>query len=187
MIYLIRHTKPLISTGICYGQSDLDISDSFMDEVGVIRSKLLIDDSFTLISSPLQRCKKLAVTLCPNKEILLEDRLKELNFGDWENLPWDKIPAEELKEWSANYVENAPPQGESFQGLSNRVLEFWNTLDLINTNYMITAHDGVLRVLLAHLLETPLNKAFTLKINYGEVLKINFFDLENCRIEFIGK
>lgn len=185
MIYLIRHTKPNVAAGICYGQSDLDVSNSFNDEVAIIRSKISINDSFTIISSPLQRCKKLAETLSSNKEIQFENRLKELNFGDWENLLWNEIPKEPLKEWSDNFVKNAPPQGESLQELSNRVLYFWNTLAHSTHNYVITAHDGVIRVILAHLLETPLNKAFTLKINYGEVIKIDFFDSENCRIEFV--
>ncbi|PCH77194.1 MAG: phosphoglycerate mutase [Flavobacteriaceae bacterium] len=184
MIYLIRHTKPLIAPGICYGQSDLEVSDSFMDEVAVIQSKISIDDSFVCISSPLKRCRKLAEALCYNKTILYENALKELDFGDWENIAWNHIPKKTLKEWSDNFVVNVPPNGESLQQLSNRVLNFWKTLDHTTTNYIITAHDGVLRVILAKLLETPLKKAFTLKLNYGEVLKINFFDAENCRIEF---
>jgi len=186
MIYLIRHTKPFISPGICYGQSDIDVFSTFKGELSNIRLKLAVDASFKFISSPLQRCKILAEGLSNNSTIKFENRLKELNFGDWENVLWNEIPKEPLKEWADNFVENAPPQGESLQELSNRVLEFWHTLDHSNTNYVITAHDGVLRVILAHLLETPLNKAFTLKINYGEVIKIDFFDAENCRVEFVS-
>lgn len=185
MIYLIRHTKPLVETGICYGQSDLDVSESFMTELEIIQSKLVLDDSFTFISSPLQRCKILAESLASNKPILFENQLKELDFGDWELIPWSKINEKSLKIWSGNFVDNAPPNGESLQNLSDRVLKYWNSLDLTTVNYVITAHDGVLRVILAHLLETPLKKAFTLKITYGEVLKIDFFDKENCRIEYI--
>lgn len=187
MIYLIRHTKPLVADGICYGQTDLDIAESFDEEVAIILSKISIDASFTIISSPLQRCKKLAEALPFYKEIQFENRLKELNFGDWENLLWNEIPKEPLKIWTGDFVNNAPPQGESLQELSNRVLAFWKTLNHTDTNYVLTAHDGVLRVILAHLLDTPLKKAFTLKINYGEVLKIDFFDTDNCRIEFVGK
>ena len=32
LIHLIRHTTPDIETGICYGQTDLDVSDSFEKE-----------------------------------------------------------------------------------------------------------------------------------------------------------
>ncbi len=185
MIYLIRHTKPLISPGICYGQSDLDVSKTFKDEVDKIRTKLTIDPSFKCISSPLQRCTKLAKAISPTTTIVYEQALKELNFGDWELIPWSKIEENALKIWSENYVDVAPPNGESLRDLSDRVLNYWNSLEHLTTNYVITAHDGVLRVILAHLLETPLNKAFTLKINYGEVLKIDFFDQKNCRIEYV--
>jgi len=186
MIYLIRHTKPFIAPGICYGQSDLDVYSSFKGEVSNIRLKLALDTSFKFISSPLQRCKKLAEALSNNGTIQFDTRIKELNFGDWELLPWTKIDQDDVKKWSENFVENSPPNGESFEKFSCRVIDFWSTLDHMNTNYVITAHDGVLRAILAHILETPLKKAFTLKIKYGEVIKVDFFDVENCRVEFVG-
>ena len=39
-IYLIRHTTPLIEKGICYGQTDLDITESFEEEVSMIHPHL---------------------------------------------------------------------------------------------------------------------------------------------------
>ena len=35
-IYLIRHTTPKIEKGICYGQADLNVADSFEEEINVI-------------------------------------------------------------------------------------------------------------------------------------------------------
>ena len=32
-IYLVRHTAPAVSRGICYGQSDIDVMESFYDEL----------------------------------------------------------------------------------------------------------------------------------------------------------
>ena len=58
-IYLIRHTTPAVGKGICYGQTDLDITDSFKEEVAAIIPHLP-DNIQTVFSSPLQRCKKLA-------------------------------------------------------------------------------------------------------------------------------
>jgi len=32
-IYLIRHTTPDVAKGICYGQTDLDVANTFEEEV----------------------------------------------------------------------------------------------------------------------------------------------------------
>ncbi|TAG13399.1 MAG: phosphoglycerate mutase, partial [Sphingobacteriia bacterium] len=39
-IYLIRKKKKKIEKGICYGQSDLDITESFEEELGFIKPHL---------------------------------------------------------------------------------------------------------------------------------------------------
>lgn len=35
-IYLIRHTTPHIEKGICYGQTDLDVAETFNNEAEII-------------------------------------------------------------------------------------------------------------------------------------------------------
>ena len=31
-LFLIRHTKPQVTAGLCYGQSDIDVAASFVEE-----------------------------------------------------------------------------------------------------------------------------------------------------------
>ena len=50
-IYLIRHTTPNIAKGICYGQTDLDITDTFEQEVVRIKPHLPKNIQ-TVFSSP---------------------------------------------------------------------------------------------------------------------------------------
>lgn len=57
-LYLIRHTRPDISPGICYGQLDIDVTDSFEREAEEIRACLPPVD--LIIASPLLRTRKLA-------------------------------------------------------------------------------------------------------------------------------
>jgi len=59
-IYLIRHTTPLVAKGICCGQTDLDITDSFKEEAAIIRQHLP-ENMGSVHSSPLQRCSRLAI------------------------------------------------------------------------------------------------------------------------------
>ena len=39
-LHLIRHTSLNIPSGICYGQSDVDVSDNFHSEQSLLREKL---------------------------------------------------------------------------------------------------------------------------------------------------
>ena len=75
-IYLIRHTAPLVDKGICYGQTDLDVTDSFEAELEQIRPHIP-GDIKKVYSSPLQRCLKLATALFPNQPISTHNDLME--------------------------------------------------------------------------------------------------------------
>src|SRR5258706_8175453 len=82
-IYLIRHTTPAVDKGICYGQTDLDVTESFMDEAAVIRQHL--PPVFSSVhSSPLQRCSRLAAHLFPELPLTLHPQLMEIHCGEWE-------------------------------------------------------------------------------------------------------
>ena len=105
-IYAIRHTSVNVNPGICYGQTDVEVAGSFFDE----RQKTayeISDIKFDEIwSSPLKRCKKLVQSLFPENQIKYDQRLKELNFGEWEMLSWDEIYARpEGKVWMNNFAQ----------------------------------------------------------------------------------
>ena len=69
-IYLIRHTTPAVAKGVCYGQTDLDITETFLEEAEVIR-QVLPAGIAAVHSSPLQRCARLARHLFPGHSISL--------------------------------------------------------------------------------------------------------------------
>src|SRR5437879_4716773 len=87
-IYLIRHTAPAVQHGVCYGQSDIDVADSFEEEAKLVAVYLPSYVQY-IITSPLKRCKKLADFLCPSHNIQVSDDLKEIHFGTWELKKWD--------------------------------------------------------------------------------------------------
>jgi len=39
-VYIIRHTKVAVENGICYGQTDVALADSFQEELAVLKSQL---------------------------------------------------------------------------------------------------------------------------------------------------
>lgn len=171
-IYLIRHTTPDIAKGICYGQTDLDITDSFHQEVsGIV--KHLPNNIQTVHSSPLQRCSKLAKALFPEHAIQLHPDLMELNCGNWEMQLWNDIPKAEIQPWMEDFVHVQVPGGESYTQLHERVLNRFHWVAQQQTPAVIIAHGGVLRSIVSHITNTPLKESFdAFSFHYGCVVKI---------------
>lgn len=171
-IYLIRHTTPKVEKGICYGQADLDITETFSEEVEAIKPHLP-SEGIKVYSSPLQRCKKLADALFEGLDIDVHDDLMELNCGQWELLPWNDIPKEEIQPWMDDFVNVPVPQGESYVDLHNRVVNRFNEIVSKQESAVIVAHGGVLRSILSHITSTPLKESFdAFTLHYGCVVKI---------------
>ncbi|MFA6162332.1 MAG: histidine phosphatase family protein, partial [Methylobacter sp.] len=123
-IYLIRHTQTATDPGMCYGQSDIALANSFPDEMANLHDKLPeFDDDCKVFSSPLTRCLQLAETF--SDTVTTDARLQELNFGDWEGKRFDDIDADVLRHWTDNFVTAAPPKGENFEDLYQRAGSFW--------------------------------------------------------------
>lgn len=162
-------------SGICYGQSDIDVASSFMDEALQAQQKLINTPFDAIFSSPLQRCLKLANMLNIG-EPMIDNRLKELHFGDWEMSAWDTIPRDIFDEWAHNYANLAPPNGETFSQLQQRGIDFLQEILAIypSGNIAIVTHGGMIRALLAHVLNMPLKGLFRFTIDYGSVTQLEF-------------
>lgn len=172
-LYLIRHTTPDIPDGICYGQTDIGLVDSFVHELKTLQSKLPAGyERFQIYSSPLKRCSKLSARLSGDNAIT-DQRLMELDFGDWEGQKWDDINEEELSKWMQDFVEVECPGGESYRQLYHRVIEWRKQVDKSEQKkVLVVAHAGVIRCLLSHTLGLPLENSFRLQIDYGSISKI---------------
>ncbi len=171
-IYLIRHTTPAVAKGICYGQTDLDVTESFEEEVNSIRP-YLPKNIQSIYSSPLQRCRKLAEALFPQHAIQLNKDLMELNCGTWEMQLWNEIPKPEIQPWLDDFVNVKVPDGESYVLMHERVINRFEWISKQTQPAVIVAHGGVLRSILAHITNTSLKESFDVfTCHYGCVIKI---------------
>lgn len=173
-VFLVRHTTPNIAKGICYGQSDIGVATTFNDEVKNILKKIPVNNSnISYYSSPLQRCKLLAAQL--SSTIIFDNRLKELDFGDWELQKWNAINKQELDIWMNDFVNTPAKNGESYIDLHERTTNLLNELKAKNLQKVVlVTHAGVMRSLWAYVNNIPLEKSFELPLNYGDILTFEF-------------
>lgn len=172
-IYLIRHTTPLIDKGTCYGQADLDVTESFAAEAACIQ-RHLPSHIETVISSPLKRCRQLAQHLFPHHSIHYDDRLKEIHCGEWEMQLWDRINRQHLDTWMADLINVPIPGGESYQQLYERTVACFKEALQRHSSLALVAHGGVIRSLLAYINGVQLKDSFDrFSLRYGCVVKVH--------------
>jgi alpha-ribazole phosphatase len=184
---LVRHTSLEIASGICYGQTDVDVAASFIQEAAATKDKvehLVLDAVF---SSPLQRCVKLAHAL-ELDNIAHDDRLKELHFGDWEMQAWNDMPRDYFDEWAQNYAHMAPPNGETFGELQARGVAFVDEIlkQHRNGHVLVVTHGGMIRAMVAHVLNMELKGLFRIDVDYGSVTQLDFSD-EVPKINYVNR
>lgn len=165
ILHLIRHPRPVVDAGICYGQLDLEAENS-----QAVAARLLseLPAGLPLWSSPLRRCVELATALHPSP--VIDERLAEMNFGAWEGRRWDDIPRQEIDAWAADVAGYVVPGGESALQLQQRALDF--VVGLSVPEAVIVTHAGVIRVLLAHWLGLPAARWTALVFDYGSCTRV---------------
>lgn len=172
IITAIRHTSVDVPSGICYGISDVPVAATFQEEAGQIREQLNNRPFDRIYSSPLKRCSQLASRLFPEKIIFPDDRLKELDFGDWEMQSWESVfSSSEGKTWFQDYTLEKCPGGESFADLGSRLKLFLDELNgFENEQIAIMTHAGVIRALMCLLQQKTAEQAFNTPLKYGEIV-----------------
>ena len=180
-VYVIRHPKADIASGICYGQLDVGIEAGWQDDLSLILdhpvfqsgSKSVVD--IRLISSPLKRCLQLTealATKATNIKFETDARLMELDFGDWEGIAWDEINAEDLDHWSHDYQNVTVPNGESWQDLKTRCETFLADVSKSPSMTIIVTHAGVIRTLKYLRNGTDLNELFGQPVPYATLIEL---------------
>lgn len=170
-IYLVRHTRTVVKEGICYGQSDVELADDFEPNSVIIQRKLEGVNFDRVYCSPLKRCTQLASAL--SSEILIDERLMEMNFGEWEGATWEYIfSLPQGKDWFSDHINNRCPKGEAFSDLIERVNLFLSDLKQTQGDVLIVTHAGVIRAIASCLGATTKESAFDLSVPFGGVFKI---------------
>ena len=166
-VSLVRHTAVDVPRGICYGQTDVPLCDTFERESSAVVHKLKHLSPDAVYSSPLSRCTRLAAQ-CGYTDIILSDELKEANFGDWEMKAWDKI---DMSVWAADgWKKNPPPGGESLPQMICRVSDFFDRLKQKPfRSVVIFTHGGVFGCVRVYLGLNDINSIFDTPFGYGAV------------------
>lgn len=171
-IILIRHTSVDVPRGVCYGQTDVPLRDSFKEEATITAQQLQDDVFDAVFTSPLSRCTRLAEH-CGYPDAIRDARLKELDFGEWEMKEFDKIDDPRLQEWYDDYFHVAATGGESFIMQLQRVSEFLDEVSRQKYERVaVFAHGGVLICAQIYAGTLKMEDAFGALTPYGGIVRL---------------
>ncbi|MFV0522803.1 MAG: alpha-ribazole phosphatase [Mangrovibacterium sp.] len=186
-IYLVRHPKVKVPDGICYGISDISLCAQDLTEAAIkVKSKLKNTVINACYSSPLSRCFLLAEKLVDSHLITKDELLREIDFAAWEMMPWNKIPDKEQQAWGKDFINNKIHGGENFIDVQKRVVRFWEQLTpQLHKETLLVTHAGVIRALLAYLLDASTQKIFAIEVDYADVIQIKWFNENYYKVRFL--
>lgn len=135
-----------------------------------------------IISSPLLRCSEFAAQLAQQLGVKwhsLPD-LMEMSFGVWDGMAiadvWREYP-EQAERFMLNPAGITPPGGESLAELQQRVLAGWRQmLERYRGQHLLSIqHGGTIRVILAEVLNMPLDAVVRLHVPYASLCRIRVY------------
>ena len=176
-IYMVRHPRPEVPAGHCYGRSDLAANEADVERVLTALANQGLPGAMPVYASPLARSAVLAQRLSPAPAF--DARLAEMDFGAWEMRSWDDIPRSEIDAWSADLLHYRPGGGESVMDVAARVAGFDADIRRAGHVQAVTiCHAGTMRLLHSlHLGGTLVEAALRAaqaphRIDYGEVMML---------------
>jgi len=165
------------------GQHDVPLNETGERQAAALARRLAGEPLQDIYSSDLQRALATTSSIAAMRQacrVVIEPRLREVSFGEWEGLTYTEIAARDpagLAAWEDNILENAPPGGETLTQLAGRVQAVLGELLLAHTNetLLLVAHGGPLQVLVCLALGLPPGKYWQFHLSPGSLSEIAIY------------
>ncbi len=187
-LWLIRHGEPAEEyRGRCYGSLDAGLSETGRLQVSRIAAYLAGEPLSAIYCSPRRRAADSANILAAGFECPIETiaDLREIDFGDFEGLSYDEIATrypDLYRQWMESPAEVRFPNGECEAQVRERVLRAFANIcrDRAGQIAAVVTHSGVIRILIADILQMPPSALFHLSQSYGAVNLVSIRDGYAC-------
>lgn len=163
LFYFVRHGETEWNAGnrLC-GRADVPLSAVGRSQAAELATRLRNLPPGAVYSSPLQRALKTAriIATASNLEPVLDARLAELNYGEWEGKTYAEVIEQDpafYHAWDADPGAVAPPGGESGQEALDRVTPLLEELGARHArgHIVVVSHKTVSRLVVCHITGIP--------------------------------
>lgn len=177
-IYFIRHAQSMGNKLRTFsGVTDVELSDE--GRASLEKAKTFFNDKeiSKIYVSPLKRCKDTAKIIFGKHEFIIDEGLKELNFGDWEDVNFKKVIEAYPDQWE-DYMENwrefTFPNGDNIKEYQKKAAqEIKRILDNHDgSDFAIVSHNGFLKAVMSYILTGDIEFAFNLSVQNAAISQI---------------
>ncbi|HMG10728.1 MAG TPA: histidine phosphatase family protein [Mucilaginibacter sp.] len=184
-VYLLRHGETTYNAdGNRYcGRTDASLTSKGVKQAVHVYNQLKDENFDAVYSSPLSRACLTAQIATGSQEVQTDERIIEVDFGNWEGKTKEEFIAEDPSLWDAwmYHPENvrAGGTGETGMEVMERVNAFFNEMlqKHANETIVVVGHNGINRLYMAYKLGMELK-------NYRRIFQenaaITFFELDDA-------
>lgn len=176
---LLRHGQTEMSIDKRFsGVSDPPLTDVGQAQAAAAAARLAGSGATAVVCSPLLRTRETArhVADALGLDVVVEEGLRETDFGDWEGYTFADVKAKwprELGAWLAD-TSVAPPFGESFDATATRVRQ---ARDRVLAAYggqtvVVVSHVTPIKTLLRFALDAPPAALFRLHLDLASISQV---------------
>lgn len=126
-LWFWRHPAARGQAGRCIGRTDLPVDRRRARRLARRIRRVAQQHGLprAVWVSPLARCRAVGWALrALGFRVVVDARLRELDFGRWDGRPWGAIPEAEVTAWADDLLDHAPGDGEPLRQLALRAHGF---------------------------------------------------------------
>ena len=179
MILLARHGETVSNKERRFqGQLDVPLNDTGREQARALAERLREEPLAALYASPLSRARETAeiVGAALGLEVRLDDRLKEVDVGAWQERLKDDLEREDPGAWAAFRAAGEDfrfPGGESLRDQQERVIDaLVDVTQRGDLPALVVCHRGVIRAALAHTHIRGLDTYHEWTVPNGELIRL---------------
>ncbi|GGM53901.1 hypothetical protein GCM10012275_26290 [Longimycelium tulufanense] len=176
-LVLVRHGQtPCSVTGRFCGTHDTGLTEIGHRMAEHLGHGPALDGVGRVVTSPSLRARQTAEAIAAQRGLpsAVDDRLRELSFGEWEDvLPADVAHSDEHRQWTADPALFAPPGGETGLDVMARAVAAVRDAAAGGGGIAVVTHKAVIRLVMSFFLRRPPSRYRELTpVTVGSVTRI---------------
>lgn len=178
-IYLVRHPALLAQGSPTPFMGHTDCLADAESALGLQQALMALKVD-RLVSSPLQRCARLAQDLAElaNLPLQFDANWQERDWGAWDGCAVTDIDAHALQAYYDAPFDYSIDQAETVDVMQTRINQAWLDLVALQQDVLCITHGGPMRLVLQQVLGLSNSALFQLKIDYGTLIGFDVYPTE---------
>jgi probable phosphoglycerate mutase len=179
---LLRHGRTPLSVEKRFsGTGDPQLDETGRAQAAAAAARLAGSGATAVVCSPLSRARQTAALVAEalGLEPVVEEGLRETDFGDWEGYTFAEVRQkwpQELDDWLASTAV-APPHGESFDATTTRVRQ---ARDRVLTRFggqrvVVVSHVTPIKTLLRLALDAPPSALYRMHLDLACLSEVRWY------------